>query len=286
MPGWLEVTVRTISALVLILASAKLLVRKNLAHMTQMEFIIMAFFGAMLGVGAVNLSIPIAFPLLGFFIATLFLFSVQLLKLKSRTFRVWVQAQPAPVIKNGKILEEEMKKQRFTSDDLETELRRKGIFNVQDVEFAMLEGSGEVDALLKKDRQPLTAKEMNIALGTVKEAETVIRDGKIQDEALNRLGFSRRWLEERISKKGYSVDNIFLAQADRDGEIYTDLYDDQIKQRPQTEKEALFITLKKVQAELETFSHDTKDVTAKQMYTRNAIELADLKKKLEVYLLI
>ncbi|WP_026689427.1 DUF421 domain-containing protein [Alteribacter aurantiacus] len=285
MPGWLEVTVRTISALILILAASKLLVRKSLAHMTQTEFIVLAFFGAMLGVGAIQLSIPIAFPLLGFFIATLFLYAVQLVKLKSRTFRVWLQAEPAPVIKNGKILEEELRKQKISSDDLETELRRKGIFKVQDVEFAMLEGTGEVDALLKRDVQPVTARDLNLNLGTVKETETVIRDGKIQDEALNRLGFSRRWMEEKVEKLGLTVDNIFLAQVDRDGQLYTDIYDDQLKQAEPKEKETLYALLQKTQADLERLSEKTMDEEAKRMYTRQAIELKELEKKLDTFLL-
>ncbi|WP_096434809.1 DUF421 domain-containing protein [Alteribacter populi] len=285
MPGWLEVTIRTVSALVLILASARLLVRKNLQHMTQTEFIVMAFFGAMLGIGAVNLAIPIVFPLLGFFIATLILYSLQLVKLKSRTVRFWLQAQPVPVIKNGKVLEEELKKQRLSSDDLETELRRKGIFQVQDVEFAMLEETGEIDALLKKDKQPITPKDMSIQVGNVKETETVIRDGKIQDEPLNRLGFSRRWLEEKITQKDYTIDNVFLAQVDRDGQLYTDVYDDQLKQSPPTEKQALYTTLKKVQADMQSFSLQTENTQAKQMYAVHAQELAELEQNVKPYLL-
>ncbi|WP_161524717.1 DUF421 domain-containing protein [Alteribacter lacisalsi] len=284
MPGWLDVTIRTVSAVVLILASARLLVRKNLQHMTQTEILIMAFFAAMLGAGTIMLTVPIVYPLLGFFIAALTLYGVQILKLKSQSFRTWMQAVPVPVIKNGKILEEAMKKQRLSSDELEAGLRRKGVFSVQDVEFAMLEDTGEIDVLLKSSLRPVTARDLHLNVLPVKETETIVRDGKIQHESLNRIGLTQRWIEQKVEAMNLTMDNVFLAQADRDGQLYIDTFDDQLKQKKPNEKAELWNALRNAEADLKSFARHTDNRSARQMYELCAVELEELKDKLKLYL--
>ncbi|TMW73654.1 DUF421 domain-containing protein [Alteribacter natronophilus] len=284
MPGWLEVILRTVSAVVLILASARLLVRKNIQHMTQTEVLLMAFFAAMLGVGTVLLTVPAVYPLIGFFAASMILFAVQILKQKSRSFRMWLQATPVPVIKDGKILEDEMKKQRFSTDDLEAGLRKKGVFNLQDVEFAMLEDTGEVDVLLKSDRRPVTAKDLRIEMPPGKESVTVVRDGSIQDEGLNRIGLSRKWIEAEIEARNLTLDNVFFAQADGDGQLYVDVFDDKLPAKQVNDKRMLLTALIKAEAELQSFAVQTGDQRAAQMYELCAFELEEVKGRVKMYL--
>ena len=68
------------------------------------------------------------------------------------------------LIKDGKILEDNLKKERYTGDELLEQLRTKSVFRVADVEFAMLEASGDLSVLLKSDLQPLTPKHLGMKL--------------------------------------------------------------------------------------------------------------------------
>lgn len=98
------------------------------------------------------------------------------------------------MIKEGKVLEENLHSARLTGEELLSQLRRKNIFQVADVEFAVMEANGDITPLLKREQQPLTPKYLRIKVSTYKEPQTVILDGKILDEPLTMMGVKRAWL--------------------------------------------------------------------------------------------
>ncbi|WP_242295885.1 DUF421 domain-containing protein, partial [Bacillus cereus group sp. BfR-BA-01516] len=101
-------------------------------------------------------------------------FLTGILSLKNKTARDFFEGKSTVLIKDGKILEDNLKKEKYTSDELLELLRGKDAFSVADVEFAVLEPSGELNVLLKKDRQPLTAKDIGLKVANEKEPQTVI----------------------------------------------------------------------------------------------------------------
>ena len=153
------------------------------------------------------------------------------------------------------------------------QLRSKNVFRVADVEFAMLEASGELSVLLKKEYQPLTASHLGLKLVNEKESQTVIMDGVIQDEPLATAGKSREWLHAELAKLGVTKDNVFIAQADSYGELTADLFDDKLKVPVPQERPLLLATLKKCEADLELFSLTTRHQEAKQIYEACAEQL-------------
>src|SRR5699024_8655033 len=110
-------------------------------------------------------------------------------------------------------------KERYLLEDLLEDLRAKDIFNVSDVEFALLEPSGRLNAMLKKEQQPLTPKALGIQVSSEKEPETVIMDGEMLLEPLANLSLNPRWLEEELDKLNVSIENVFLGQVDGYGQL-------------------------------------------------------------------
>src|SRR5690625_2848859 len=153
---------------------------------------------------------------------------VDFLSLKSKVFRDFVQGKSTILIQNGKIMEDNLKKEGFTADDLLENLRYKDIFNAYDVEFALLEPSGTVSVLPKKENLPPTAKDLNLKLAPSKEPQTVIVDGKVMLESLANLSLNPTWLETELEKMNVSIENVFLGQVDSDGQLTVDLYDDKL----------------------------------------------------------
>ncbi|MGM1366864.1 DUF421 domain-containing protein, partial [Bacillus cereus group sp. BceL078] len=129
-------------------------------------------------------------------------FLTGILSLKNKTARDFFEGKSTVLIKDGKILEDNLKKEKYTSDELLELLRGKDAFSVADVEFAVLEPSGELNVLLKKDRQPLTAKDIGLKVANEKEPQTVIMDGNVLDEPLSASGHNRAWLHAELEKLG------------------------------------------------------------------------------------
>ena len=111
--------------------------------------------------------------------------------LKSRKFRELVDGEPSIIIKNGRIIEKEMKRQRYNFDDLLMQLRLKDIRNISDVEFAILEQTGKL-SVFKKDQE----KGYSIP---------IILEGKIQQEKLKELNLTEEWLFKKIKNKGFII---------------------------------------------------------------------------------
>ncbi len=270
MPDWLDILVRSILFVVILFLMTKWLGKKQISQLSFFEYVNGIVIGNIAGEVIVGLEQSIYLGLLSIITVAAIPFLVGLISLKSKPFRDFVEGTGTVFIQNGKIMEENLKKERYTTDELLGLLRRDGIFKAADVEFAVLEATGDLSVLLKKENQPVTAKDINLTVSSEKEPQTVIMDGEIIDEGLTTAGRSRQWLHTELAKLGVTIENVFLGQVDSYGELTVDLFDDKIQAPSSQEKPLLYATLKKCQADLELFALGTDNPEAKQMYTKNS----------------
>ncbi|WML52939.1 DUF421 domain-containing protein [Neobacillus sp. PS3-12] len=284
MPGWIHIIIRSIIFLLILLITTKILGKKQISELSFFEYVSGITIGSIAGEVITGLeSNPYhgALAIVMFGLVTLL---VDFLSLKSKTFRDVVEGRGTVIIKDGKILEENLKKEKYTLDEISALLRQKDIFRVADVEFAVLEPRGNLSALLKKENRPLTPKDLQIKTANEKEPQTIIMDGSILDEALRSSGKNRGWLQLELEKLGVTLENVFLAQVDSYGELTVDIYDDKLKIPSANVRPLLLATLKKTQADLEIFSLQTECDKSKAMFKKNATLLKGVIDKLNPYL--
>lgn len=144
--------------------------------------------------------------------------------LKSKKVRELVEGEPSVLIADGKIRDEEMKKQRYTIDDLLTQLREKNINNIADVEFAVLETSGKLSVFSKPKRLPVTKEDMKINGQEYHGLPLpVVADGRIMSKNIQKINKDQKWLEEELAKHGYKdIRKVYFASIDHKGEFYID----------------------------------------------------------------
>ncbi|TDL35472.1 DUF421 domain-containing protein [Jeotgalibacillus sp. S-D1] len=120
------------------------------------------------------------------------------ISLKNKSFRDLTDGTPSVLIRHGKLMKKEMKSNRYNIDDLMQQLREKDIFNLQDVEFAILEPSGILTVLKKGRREG----ELSLPL---------VMDGKIQNDHLARIQKDEHWLKTELEKEGITdLNDIFF----------------------------------------------------------------------------
>lgn len=270
MPEWLSIIIRSFTLLVVLFLLTKWLGKKQLSEMNIFEYITGIVIGSIVAMFAADIDSNLAHGFAALFIWFAIPLAVEFIALKSKTFRDLTQGKSTVLIQDGKVMEENLKKERYSTDDLLEKLRDDQIFRAADVEFAVLEPSGTLNVLPKKENQPITAKVLGMKLPTEKQPETVIMDGKVLLEPLANLSLNTNWLETELDKLAVSIENVFLGQADTDGQLTVDLYDDKIAVPEPTEKPLLLATLKKCQADLELFALATENQTAKQIYQTNS----------------
>ncbi|MFM1653452.1 DUF421 domain-containing protein [Brevibacillus sp. B_LB10_24] len=273
MPEWLNIVIRSIGSLLFLFLLAKILGKRQLRQLTYIEYIVGISIGEIVGFIATDLEGSWQMGFLAMAIIAMFPVVLQWISMKSKSIRNVVEGNSTVLIKDGKVLEDNMKKERLCTDDLMEHLRMKNVFRVADVEFAVLESNGDVSVLLKSENQPLTAKHLGIVLSPEREPQTVIMDGEIMDEPLATIGLNRGWLRTELEKAGVTLENVFIGQVDKNGELFLDLYDDKLQvPQPQVPK-ATYATLKKCQADLELFALSTRSEEAKSRYSWEAKRL-------------
>ena len=266
MPDWIEIALRTLLAMGVLFVLTKMLGKRQVSQLSLFEYITGITIGSLAAYVSLDLESTWYLGLVSMAVWVGVSLGIEYLQLKSKTARDIIDSKATVLIKDGKIMEDNLKKERLTTDELMEQLRKKNVFKAADVEFAIMEPSGDVSILLAKENQPLTAKHLGITVGPEQEPQTVIMDGKMMDEPLATIGQSRKWLDSELEKLGVSIENVFLGQVDSYGQLYVDLFDDQIKVPKPQKKAALLATLKKCEADLEMFGLSTKDKNTKRMY--------------------
>ncbi len=147
-----------------------------------------------------------AIPLLNGLIPIITLFACELIIsggiLANVGFRTLMCGKPSFLIINGEIQEKEMRKSRFSLDELLEELRGKEILDISSVQYAILETDGTLNAILTAEERPVSARQMNAQLSDCGYPIVIIEDGVLLDKNLKHIGKDSKWLQREINKRG------------------------------------------------------------------------------------
>ncbi len=285
MAMWLQILYRSIALFILVIVVARISGKRNITRVPTYKFICYHAVAIIAALISVNVIKEVVFGLIALGVWILFPIILDYLSLKSKWFHDLVNGKETVLIKHGKIMEESLLQTRLTGEELLRELRYKNAFNLADVEFAVMETTGEINVYLKSDKKPVTAHDLGIKAAPQTEPQTVILDGNVLNEPLASLGLNKEWLRIQLENMGVSLDNVFLGQVDSSGDLYLDLFDDAIELPQPKVKEMVYANMEKAQASLFTYAIETNDENAKAMYEKNAQKLKQLMEKLKPYLL-
>src|SRR5699024_2321550 len=147
--------------------------KKQLAQLSVFEYIFGIVIGGIVAIHASTLNSTFIHGLIAMVILFIVGVAIDFISMKSKSFRDFFQGKSTVLIKDGKVMEDNLKKVGYSTDDLLKNLRGKDVFKAADVEFAVLEPNGIVNVLPKTENQPLTAKDLGIKLSPQKEPQTV-----------------------------------------------------------------------------------------------------------------
>jgi uncharacterized membrane protein YcaP (DUF421 family) len=285
MNSWLIILFNSIVLFFLSLIITKYMKKKTLARATPFDFISYAVIAIIIVLISLNIIDNIYFGLITLAVWALMPLILDYASMKSKLVYNLIHGKERVLVKNGKVMEDNLSKERITGQEFLQEMRSKKAFNLADVEFAVMESTGDINVSLKADKKPITPYDLGKQVAPKTEPQPVILDGNILDEGLTNAGLNRGWLTTQLESKGVSLENVFLGQVDSSGDLYVDIFDDMI-QVPKTQvKEMLYASIQKSQADLISFSLDCNNEDSKNMYSQNAKKLEKVMKKLEPYLL-
>ena len=285
MDTWLILLLNSIILFFLTLVLARFIKKKSLSTATAFDFISYAVIAIIITLISLNAIPNIYFGLITLAVWALMPIILDYASMKSQWIYNAINGKERVLIKNGKVMEDNLSKERITGQEFIQQLRSKKAFNLADVEFAVMETTGDINVSLKADKKPVTSYDLGKKVAPKTESQTVILDGNMLNEGLTNIGLNQNWLRTELENKGVALENVFIGQVDSSGDLYVDLFDDMI-QVPKTQvKEMLYASLEKSQSDLMSFSLECDNKEAKAMYLKDSEKLKKVLDNLEPYLL-
>ncbi|MBM7650880.1 DUF421 domain-containing protein [Neobacillus cucumis] len=226
MSGFLEIIIRTITAFIILWIFIHLLGKQTIFQKAYHLFIATITMGTIAGNLAFNYKLKYQYFILSFVIMGSVIFALNLLAVKSRRLRERIAGKPTTLIQEGKILEDSLQKIGFSIDLLKQALRGKDVFNIDEVEWAILEVNGSLSVLKKAEYQAITLKDLNMNPPSYRIPIELIMDGKVLSYNLSNSPYNEEWLNTELRKRNIQVSEIAYAVVGTKGNIYIDLFQD------------------------------------------------------------
>lgn len=145
---------------------------------------------------------------------------ISMVNLKSNRIREIICGKPRILVYRGKIDEKALKKERFSINELQEKLRSKDIMNLGDVEFAILETSGEITVVQKPEKRSTIPEDFGIVPEYEGISYDLIVDGKIMEDNLQKIGKNYEWLRRQVEKFALKPEDVFIATIDGKGQFF------------------------------------------------------------------
>lgn len=226
----LVVLVRSIIAFFSLLIFTRIIGKEQISQLTFFDYVLGITIGSIAASLTTDLSSRAWPHWIGLITWAALGYLMEIITMKWRYASKVLEGQPDIVIMNGKILERTLKKSKYRASDIIELLRNQGVFDLNEVSYAIMESNGRLSVLKKPEYQPLTPNDMNIQVKDRGIGTEIIYDGILFTDNLNQAGKDEAWLMARLKEQGISnVSEVFLAALNPDGSLYIDKYDDHIQ---------------------------------------------------------
>lgn len=217
MPLIVDITVRTLLVFAALLLVTRLEAKKQIGQLTYFHYVTGIVLGSIAAQAVVDRTIGLVTSLFALVLWVVLMATMSWVSLKSYRGRLLLEGEPTLVVHQSKILEENLKKLRLTHDDLMMMLRQKGIFQLADVQTAIVEPNGSLSVIRTKEPAPL--------------AYPLVVDGTIIDKNLAENQLDRTWLERELARRNVTLADVDYMALLPDGTVSVDLKEDGLSQK-------------------------------------------------------
>lgn len=211
---------RAIVLYLIVLVVMRLMGKREIGQLQPFELAISIMIADLASIPMTEIGIPIfngIVPILGLLVMHLILSLINLKSLKAREI---ICGKPSILIYRGKINEKELKKERFTINELEERLRGNNVVNLGDVEYAILETSGQVTVIQKPEKRNTIPEDFNIIPEYEGIPYDLVVDGKVMNKNLKAIGKNYNWLKKQVEKFDIKPEEALVVTIDGKGQIF------------------------------------------------------------------
>lgn len=209
-----EVVIRCIIAMTTLFFMTKLLGKKQVSELSLFDYVVGISIGNFASEMAINLEAEFFNAMLAIVVFGVLAYIISILTLKSLKLRKFFIGSPTILLEHGNLIYKNMKKSMIDVNDILSQAREMGYFDISEVEFAILEANGKISFLPKGEYKNVNIKDMNLKIEKQGLCANVIIDGNIMNDNLINIGKDEKWLLHELDVKGKNVSDILLATVD------------------------------------------------------------------------
>ena len=173
------VLLRTAIVYAVIIASMRLMGKRQLGDLELSELVVTVLVADVAVIPIENADVPLTRGIAPVLLLFVLEYLLSVAALRSVKLRLALFGRPSVIIENGKIMQREMQRNRFTPEELLQELRNQGVEDITSVARAVLETSGQLNVILRAENRPVTAQLMNLTPQDTGRFTAVIYDGRV-----------------------------------------------------------------------------------------------------------
>lgn len=216
----LATLIRTIILYILVLLTMRLMGKREIGQLQPFELAIAIMIADLASVPMSDTGIPIfngIIPIIGLLIMQML---ISFINMRSLVLRSIISGKPTILIYRGKIDEKSLKKEKITLNELQERLRQNGTFSLGDVEYAILETSGQLTVIQKPEKRTVIPEDLQITPEYEGLPYDLVLDGKIMSDNLKVLGKDYNWLKKQVEKFKMKPEEALIVTYDGKGQIF------------------------------------------------------------------
>lgn len=211
---------RAVVLYIIVLIVVRFMGKREIGQLQPFELVISIMIADLASTPMSDIGIPITngiIPILGLLVMHLIISAINMKSIKAREI---LCGKPRILINRGKIDEQALEREKFTINELEERLRGKDVMNLGDVEYAILETSGEISVVLKPGKRETIPEDFGITPEYEGMAYDLVIDGQVMYQNLKILGKNYEWLKKELNNLNMKPEEALVATIDGSGTIF------------------------------------------------------------------
>ena len=212
---------RTVILYLFIIAGIRLMGKRQVGELEPSELVLALLIADLAAVPMQDFGIPLLTGVVPIFTLLCLTMALSVLTMKSVRFRALLCGRPSVIVADGKLRQGEMRKNRFTVDELMEELRMQGVTDLTTVKYAILETNGQISVLTRAEERPVTAGQIGLRPKEGGLPVVIINDGRVLTHNLRGRGLDDAWLDKQL--RAHHVrrsSDVFLLTVDEQNQVY------------------------------------------------------------------
>ena len=205
---------RTLILYFFIMLAIRLMGKRQISDMQPSELVVTMVISDIASLPMQNTSQPLLSGIIPVLILVSLEIATSVVMMKSRKFRKLICGSPVVIIKDGQLLQSEMKRLRLTTEDLFAQLRQQDIFSIEDVQYCIVETNGTVSVLEKPQKRTPNLEQLGLEVPDNGIEAVVISDGELVESALALCGQNKTGIDNILKKNNKSIPDIFIMTID------------------------------------------------------------------------